>query len=163
MNYALRTLAGRAQSSGELRLKLGRRAEHAGDIDEVLRKLKDAGYLDDRRYAESYASARLENEGHGRSRVLRDLRERRVAPKLAEQAVNRAFSETDEVELIDAYLKRKFRGKDLPVWLSEEKNLMAAYRRLRYAGFGSGNAIRVLKRYAARAGELEEDEEEGTP
>jgi regulatory protein len=161
MNYALRALGSRAQSSGELKQKLARRAEHPGDIDTVLAKLRDLGYLNDRSYAEGYASARLENQGHGRTRVLRDLRQRRVAPKLAEQAVERAFAETDELGLIDAYLKRKFRGKNLPVWLSEEKNLASAYRRLRYAGFSTGNSIRVLKRYAAKADDLEGIEEPG--
>src|SRR5690242_972354 len=89
LSYALRVLGARAHSSGELRQKLARRAEHSSDIDAVLNKLKESGYLDDRRYAESYASARLENEGHGRARVLRDLRQRRVAPALAEKTVER--------------------------------------------------------------------------
>jgi regulatory protein len=155
MSYALRSLGARALSSGELRQKLARRAERPEDIGTVLAKLKDVGYLNDQRYAESYASARLDNQGHGRTRVLRDLRQRRVAPQLAEQAVEKTFAETDELELIDAYLSRKFRGKNLPVWLSEEKNLAAAFRRLRYAGFSSGNTIRVLKRYAAQADALE--------
>ena len=155
LSYALRALGSRAHSSGDLRQKLARRAEHAADTDAVIKKLKESGYLDDRHYAESYASARLENEGHGRARVLRDLRQRRIAPALAEQTVNRTFRETDELDLIDAYLKRKFRGKDLASWLGEEKNLMSAYRRLRYAGFSSGNSIRVLKRYAERAEDLE--------
>ena len=162
MSYALRALGSRALSSGELRQKLARRAERSGDVDAILGRLKESGYLDDRRYAESYAAARLENEGHGRTRVLRDLRQRRVAPALAEQAVDRTFRQTDEVELIAAYLERKFRGKNLRSWLAEEKNLMSAYRRLRYAGFSSGNSIRVLKRYAQQADELEgvEAEEE---
>jgi regulatory protein len=90
---------------------------------------------------------------------LRDLRQRRVAPALAEQAVKRAFRETDEIELIEAYLRRKLRGKDLGSWLADDKNLASAYRRLRYAGFSGGNSIRVLKRYAERAGELEEGPE----
>ena len=64
MNYALRSLGARALSSGELRQKLGRRAERPEDIGTVLAKLKDAGYLNDQRYAESYASARLDNQGH---------------------------------------------------------------------------------------------------
>lgn len=167
MSYALRALGSRALSSGELRQKLVRRAERSEDVDAVLGKLKESGYLDDRRYAESYASARLENEGHGRTRVLRDLRQRRIAPALAEQTVDRTFRDTDELDLIDAYLKRKFRGKDLQSWLSEEKNLMSAYRRLRYAGFSSGNSIGVLKRYAQRAGEMEgvdvDDDETSEP
>src|SRR5205085_6170016 len=120
MSYALRSLGSRAHSSGELRQKLARRAEHAEDVEAVIGKLKDSGYLDDRRYAESYASSRLENEGHGRSRVLRDLRQRRIAPALAEKTVESTFRETDEVDLIEAYLKRKLRAKDLASWLSEE-------------------------------------------
>ncbi len=163
MNYALRALGSRALSYGEMRQKLDRRAERREDIDAVLQKLRESGYLDDRRYAESYAAGRLENEGHGRSRVLRDLRQRRVAPKLAEQAVAKTFDATSEPDLIESYLQRKFRGKDLPIWLGEEKNLAAAYRRLRYAGFSSANSIRVLKRYAARAEKLEDLEETGDP
>ena len=158
MSYALRVLGSRAHSSGELRQKLARRAEHSADVDILLGKLKDAGYLDDRRFAESYASSRLENEGHGRARVLRELRQRRVAPALAEKTVETTFRDTDELDLIVAYLTRKFRGKDLGPWLAEEKNLMSAYRRLRYAGFSSGNSIRVLKRYAQKAEELEGSE-----
>ena len=160
LSYALRALGGRAHSAGELRQKLVRRAERSEDVDGVMTRLKESGYVDDRRYAEGYASSRLESEGHGRSRVLRDLRQRRIAPALAEQTVDRTFRDTDELDLIDAWLKRKYRGKVLGPWLSEEKNLMSAYRRLRYAGFSSGNSIRVLKRYAQRAEELEDGEVE---
>ena len=105
--------------------------------------------------AQNFASARLENQGFGKSRVLRDLRQHRVAPGLAEQVTERTFKSTDETELIEAFLKRKFRGKDLGPFLAEEKNLAAAFRRLRYAGFSSGASIRVLKRYASQAEELE--------
>lgn len=155
MSYALRVLGSRAHSTGELRQKLAQRAQDPSEVDAVLVKLKGAGYLDDRKFAESYAAARLENEGHGRVRVLRDLRQRRVAPKLAEQAVAVTFRATEERDLIESYLRRKFRGKDLPAWLSEPKNLISAYRRLRYAGFSGGNSISVLKRYAETASELE--------
>ena len=37
-------------------------------------------------------------------RVLRDLRERRVAPTLADEAVEQAFKDTDEMEQIQAFL-----------------------------------------------------------
>ena len=78
--YAVKVLAGRAHSTGEMREKLRRRAERAADVDEALARLKDLGYLDDRRYAEGFASARLANEKLGRTRVVQDLRQHRVAP-----------------------------------------------------------------------------------
>jgi regulatory protein len=155
LNYAVRALGGRAQSTGELREKLRRRAERAEDVDAVLGKLKELGYLDDKRFAESYAAARLENQGLGKMRVLRDLRQRRIAPQLAEQVTERTYQETDETKLIEDFLKRRYRGKKLGEFLGEEKNLAGAYRRLRYAGFSAGASIRVLKRYARRAEELE--------
>ena len=120
--------------------------------------MRDYGYLNDTRFAESYARARREGEGFGKMRVVRDLRQRRVAPGVAEQAVKGAFADADETEMIEAYLARKYRGKNLPEFLQEDKNLNSAFRRLRYAGFATGPAIQVLKRYAARAEELQDDD-----
>jgi len=157
--YALRVLAARAYSTGDLRAKLRGRAALAGDVDLVVERLREYGYLDDRRFAEAFASARLENEGQGKARVLRDLRKKRIPAALAEEAVEAVFADTDELDLIDAFLKRKFRRIDLPAHLSVPKNLAAAYRRLRYAGFGSGNSIRVLKRYSGQAERLDGIEE----
>ena len=167
LNVALRALGGRAHSSGELREKLRRRAENNEDVDAVLAKLKESGYLNDRQFAESYAAARLQNQGLGKIRVLRDLRQRRVAPKLAEQVTERTYEKTNEADLIEEFLRRKFRGKELGAFLSEEKNLAGAFRRLRYAGFSAGQSIRVLKRFANQpevldALEGEELEERGT-
>ena len=159
-SLALRALGGRAHSVGELRDKLRRRAERIEDVEAVLAKLKEAGYLDDRRYAEYYAAARLENEGLGKMRVLRDLRQRRVAGNLAEQVTEAAYQDTDETKLIEAFLARKYRGKQLRTFLKEEKNLASAFRRLRYAGFSAGASIRVLKRYAQQPDVLDALESE---
>ncbi len=153
--YALRALGARAHASGELRMKLARRAEREEDVDAVLARLKERGYLNDRQFAESFSTWRLENEGFGKTRVIQDLRKRRVAPKLAEQAVSKVYAATDEPALIEEFLRRKFRGRALDEYLAEPKHLAAAYRRLRAAGFGSGNVIRVLKRFAAEAERLE--------
>src|SRR6202161_2052544 len=150
LNVALRALGGRAYSSGELREKLRRRAQSKEDVDSVLAKLKEAGYLDDRRFAENYAAARLQNQGLGKIRVLRDLRQHRVAPKLAEQVTEQTYQQTNETDLIEEFLRRKFRGKDLGVFLSEAKNLAGAVRRRRYAGFSAGDSLRVLMGLASQ-------------
>src|SRR6202050_853346 len=115
LNVALRALGGRAHSSGELREKLRRRAQSSEDVDAVLAKLKEAGYLNDRHFAENYAAARLKSQGRGKIRVLRDRVQRRVAPKLAEQVTEQTYQKTNEADLIEEFLRRKFRGKDLGV------------------------------------------------
>ncbi len=158
LDYALRSLSARALSSSEIRMKLHRRAATPTDVDEVLTKLADAGYLNDERFAEAYAAARRDNQGFGQMRVLRDLRTRRVSGDIADAAVKTAFEETNETTMVEHYLARKYRAVDLPQFLTAEKNLASAYRRLRTAGFSSRSSIEVLKRYAARAGELEDSD-----
>jgi len=162
MNAALRALGGRALSTGELRERLRRRAEHAVDVDAVIAKLKEAGYLDDRRFAENFAASRLQNQGLGKMRVLRDLRGHRVAGNLAEQITEQTYRDTNEADLIEDFLRRKYRGKQLATFLAEEKNLAAAFRRLRYAGFSAGQSIRVLKRFAREPQALDALESEET-
>jgi regulatory protein len=159
-NYSIKILSMRALSSSEVREKLRRKASNASDIDTVLVRLREYGYINDARFAESYASARRDNQGFGRMRVLRDLRTRRVAPALAASTVQEAFEGTDEDSMIQAFLLRKFRNVPLREQLQDPKKLQSAYRKLRFAGFSSAASIRVLKRYAAEADQLEDAPEE---
>ena len=158
MEYAQRLLSMRAYTIGELKQKLRGRALVEADVDPVLSVLKQAGVLNDRQFADSFAVARKSNQGFGQSRVLRDLMVKKVPSTVAKEAVREAYSESNELDLIAKYLERKYRGKDLKVFLAEEKNLASAYRRLRTAGYSSSNSIKVLKRFASRADEIEEDE-----
>ncbi len=146
--YALKVLAGRAHSTGELREKLRRRAEKAGDVDDILARLKDHGYLDDRRFAESFAGARLSNDKLGRGRVIQDLRQRRVAPSLAEQTVKKVYQDVDEAALIEEWIRRKYRLSPREGLFQEDKDVASACRRLQRAGFRIGEIIKVLKRFA---------------
>ncbi len=161
--YALRQLGARSHSVAELRTKLARRAERPEFVDEVIGYLREYGFLDDRRFAENYSTARREGEGFGQSRVLRDLWRKRVPRELAEEVVAAAYDGVEETALIEAFLERKFRHTDLARHLKEPKNLNSAFRRLRHAGFGASNSIRVLRRYSDRADDLESLEGEPEP
>uniref|UniRef100_Q02AF8 Regulatory protein RecX n=1 Tax=Solibacter usitatus (strain Ellin6076) TaxID=234267 RepID=Q02AF8_SOLUE len=147
-NYALKALGARAHSTGELREKMKRRTENPEDVEHVLERLKESKYLDDRRFAEGYAAARLSNEGFGKTRVLQDLRQRRVAPALAEKTVGQVYQEVDESALIEEWVRRKYRSVPREGLFQEEKDLASAYRRLLRAGFRTGEIIRVLKKFA---------------
>ncbi len=135
LNVALRALGGRAHSSGELRDKLRRRAQNNEDVDAVLAKLKEAGYLNDQRFAENYACARLQNQGLGKMRVLRDLRQRRVAPKLAEQVTDKTYEQTDEANLIEEFLRRK---------VSRQRSRDVSQRGKEFSGSVSPPALRGI-------------------
>ena len=69
------------------------------------------------------------------------------------------FDPVDERALIDAFLRRKFRGVDLAQELKQPAKLASAYRKLRYAGFSGSNSVAALKRFSDRADELEDDPE----
>jgi regulatory protein len=147
-DYALKSVGQRAQTAGEIRAKLRARAERAEDVDTTLAKLKEYGMLDDKRFAETFAASRLENQGFGQARALRDLRQRRVAPELAEKAVAQVYAESDEIALIEDYVRRKYRSAARETLFQEDKALASAFRRLRLAGFSSGKIVLVLKRFA---------------
>jgi regulatory protein len=147
-SYALKALGGRPHSTGELREKLRRRAEHPSDIDDVIARLKECGYLDDKRFAEGFAASRLANDRFGRGRVIQDLRQRRVAPPVAESTVNRVYEEVDEQALIEEWIRRKYHMAPREGLFQDEKDLAAAYRRLLRAGFKTGEILRALKKFA---------------
>ncbi len=147
-NYALKALGGRAHSTGELREKMKRRTENLDDVEHVLTRLKESRYLDDQRFAEGFATARLSNEGFGKTRVLQDLRQRRVAAALAEKTVGQVYQEVDESALIEDWIRRKYRSVPREGLFQEKKDLASAYRRLLRAGFRTGEIIRVLKKFA---------------
>jgi SOS response regulatory protein OraA/RecX len=90
----------------------------------------------------------LSNEGQGRIRVMQDLRQRRVAPSLAEKTVRQVYEGVDDEALIEGWIRKKYRQASREGLFQEEKDLAAAYRRLLRAGFRTGEIVRVLKRFA---------------
>jgi len=140
---AVKLLARRARSKGELRALLAKRQADSKDIERVLRRLREHGYLDDARFARSFVSYRLETELHGQFRVRRDLIARKVSRELAAKAVEEAYREVDEGALLRRYVRRKL-GKQAP--LRKPAALAALYRRLLRAGFASDTIVREIKK-----------------
>lgn len=159
-DYAVKILAARACSTEEMRNKLRNRAARAADIQPTIDRLTEIGYLNDNRFAESYANARVENDGFGKMRVLSDLRGRRVAANLADKAVAQAFEGREEAELLAAYIDRRM--PTLTGQIDDDRKLAAAYRRLRRAGFSSGAILTELKRRAKYPERIDEAPPEET-
>jgi regulatory protein len=157
---SLKLLGARARTMGELRAKLGLRAAVPQDVETTIARLKDCGYLDDRRFAESFTEARLQDQGLGKRRVIQELRKHRVAPALAETTVRKTYETVDEVGLIESYIRRRFHRSGDGALFANERDLASAYRRLLRAGFGGGNIIRVLKRFAANPELVDQFDEE---
>ena len=139
---AVKALGRRARSSGEMRELLRKRKGGKSEIEAVVQRLKENGYLDDTRFARAFVAARLENDLHGQARVRRDLKARRVKPEIAEAALQRGFEAVDEGQLLRNHLRRKVR---LSRPLNKPSAVAALYRRLLRAGFRSDTIVRELK------------------
>jgi regulatory protein len=157
--YGLRLLGGRALTETEVRTRLTRRASDTADVEAVIESLREYGFLNDERFAEHFASSRRDSGTAGRQRVLRDLRQRRVAGPLADEAVRAAYQDTDEAAMVHAWLERKMRNVNLAEYLGDPKHLSSVYRKLRYAGFASNAILPVLRKFSSRAEELEDSED----
>lgn len=139
---AVRALARRARSAGEMRQLLERRRGDTRDVDAVMARLKEHGYLDDARFARAFVASRLENDKQGARRVERDLAARRVPPELIRKAVREAYEPVEEGALLREYLRRKVRLTQPP----EKPSAVASlYRRLLRAGFSSATIVKELQ------------------
>ncbi len=153
--YAVRTLARRSLTVAELRGRLERRAAKPADVGQVISRLIEVGYLDDRRLAESHALFRRDYEGFGPQRVLRELRRRGVADKLASQAVKETYRGADELELVRQYLRRKLGRSTGGLRLEDRKQVAALFRALFRAGFSSAKIVAGLREISSDSDWLE--------
>jgi regulatory protein len=94
---ALRLLTVRARSRKELERRLARRGFAERDIAAALDRLSEAGLVDDAAFAAAYAEHRSERGADSRL-IAAELRERGVAPRLAERAAEAAVPLDERAE-----------------------------------------------------------------
>ncbi len=103
-DYAPRTTA-------EVRRRLERAQIPAEIIETVLADLERMGMLDDDRFSRDWVESRSRRKGLGPGRLTRELREKGIAPDLAEQAAR----ETDPESCLQAALalaRRRLRAEN---------------------------------------------------
>ena len=148
LEYAVKSLGSRMKSERDLRRLMRERAlpgeEGARDMDAVLAKLKELGYLSDERFAADYTRLRQENEKFGRRRVQQGLMQKGVASATVNEAVGKAYDEVDETALARQYVERKRMRKP-----ENEKETARAMRRLMAAGFSTKAIWAVLRSWGS--------------
>ena len=87
LDLAHRAVGRRERTIAELRSCLERKRVDPAAIDAAVEQLREAGLLDDARYARRFAEDKREIERWGRGRIARDLHRRGVPPDLIEAAV----------------------------------------------------------------------------
>ena len=121
---AVKLLAAKPRSVAELRERLLRGKNTNEEIVEaVIKRLREYEYLNDERYAFSYASYKVKQRPLGRRRLERDLKFKKVDSSVADKALELVFTETPEEQLIDQAIAKRVRLRGKPKNRMEAKSL----------------------------------------
>ena len=142
---AIKLISAKSRSVAELRERLlqGRNASKA-DVEAVILRLKEYGYLDDERFSFSYASLRIKQRPIGRRRLERDLKFKKIDSTVSAEALELAYAETPEDELIDRAIERRIRSRGKPKNRLEAKNLFDHLLRQGFSLDLVSNKVRAL-------------------
>ena len=131
MKAALTILAARSLSEGQLRDRLTAKGwADAGLVEDCIDRLKELGYVNDARFAHSYASHRVGLKPLGRARLARELAHKKVSRAKADEALDLVFGEAPEESLIDRAIARRIRTHGRPGDRAAAKRLFDHLARL---------------------------------
>lgn len=155
MERAFRLLSFKPRSVAELRARLLEKDwADVVTVEQVIARLRELNYLDDEQLATSFASSRLTIKPLGRVRLRRDLQRRKLAAQTVETALDEAYTEHSEDELIERALNKRLRLKGAPKSPEETKKLFDYLLR---RGFNYELVLRKVR--ALNRGAVDEDEE----
>ena len=108
-NYALNLLAARPYSTRALHRKLIQKEYSAADSDDAIRRLVDAGLLNDEKYAEQYARSKMLSTGASRRRLTQDLYRKGIKGDVASTAIANVIAdeEIDTAAVVEQVARKK--------------------------------------------------------
>lgn len=142
---AVRLLAAKSRSRAELRERLLEKSNE-DTVNRTIQRLEELGYLNEERFAASFASSRIASRPIGSARLRRDFYRRQVDPGVADRAIKAAFEETSEETLIDRAITRRLRIHGKPVTREQTHKL---FTHLMRQGFGFDLVMRKLRNLAS--------------
>ena len=138
-------LAAKPRSVEELRERLleGRGATKAA-VEAVIERLREYGYLDDARFAHSFASLRVQQRPIGRQRLQRDLWLKKIDKQTADAALDQVFEAMPEGDLIDRVIAKRVRLRGKPKTRADAKKLFDHLLRQGFAFELVADKVRAL-------------------
>jgi len=154
MERALKLLSFKPRSIAQMRERLLEK-EWAEEevVDRVIERLKELGYLNDEQFAASYASARLTARPLGRTRLRRDLQNKKLPSQITEQTLDEVYADGAEEDLIDRAIAKRLRLKGTPQTPEDVKKLFDYLMR---RGFSYQLVLRKVRQIKA-ADAVEDD------
>jgi regulatory protein len=143
---ALRVLALRDHSEAELRRKLKTKGYQADEIEASVERLRELGYLDDARFARSFAGSAVRNGRGFGARIKMELSRRGVAAGIIQETLAELGEEFAEAEMLADTIERRFAGFDPQSATDKEKRRVVAY--LQRKGFTISAILTALKTHS---------------
>lgn len=94
-------------------------------FNEIVNKLKEYKYIDDREFAKSFVSSRLRNKPRGKSVLISELISKGVSKDIAQEVCNENI--TDELDLIRKTFEKKYRNQTFDI--SNQKMIAYLFRK----------------------------------
>ncbi|MBI3810982.1 MAG: regulatory protein RecX [Nitrospirae bacterium] len=145
LDAAYRHLARSPRSCNELERKLREKNHPEPIIRQVIQRLEEYRYLDDRAFALQWARDRFSHRHWGPSRLRIELQRKGIAEEWIEEALRELFVNKDEVALVMDLVARRLKGRGLhdP---REHRRTFAYLLRRGYSPDAIGTALRRLKK-----------------
>jgi len=131
-SQAIKLLARRAHSCFELRRKLLRQGRPE-EVEEVLARVEELGYLNDEDYACARARAQRLLKRWGNLRIRLDLKSRGLDARIIELALSRLETELPEVESLHQLTQSRIRSSGSPETISQLKKIFDYCVRMGYS------------------------------
>lgn len=147
-NRALRLLARRSLPTIELRKKLLDLSGNESLVLSIIQDLDSCGYLDDRKFIETFVHSRRERRHFGRARVEMELRQKGLNPGLVAEVLEQVYPQGEDNVELEKALTKKLKALSAPI---DAKKAARLYNYLLRQGFSADVVYREIRR---RFGEI---------
>lgn len=141
LEYALKLLGQRSYSEKKLREKLARREIQTGEIERVLVKLKELGFIDDYKFACAFIESAQNIRLTGQRKIYWQLIKKGISTEVAKEALEKSYQRESEEEVVRQIIKK------LAPHVPPEKLYERLTRRLLARGFDYQIVKAEVKRY----------------
>jgi len=145
---AVNLLTYKPRSENELRQRLLEKDwTNAEIVEAVLAKLKEYNYLNDEQFAKEFAASRLRQKPIGKRVLRQKLALKRLDKETVDAALEKAFEDTPEEEIIERAIEKRLRIKGKPETREDSKKF---YDYLLRQGFSYDLVSNKMREIAAR-------------
>jgi regulatory protein len=141
--YALRLLTGRDYTVARLRRKLASREVAEQDVENTILRLQREGWLDDARYAASFAGSALSSGRYYGVRLRMEMRRRGFTADVVTETLAPLLAESDEISEVRSAAERRYPGFSYSAASDRDKRRVLGF--LQRRGFGFSAIMRALK------------------